>query len=437
MKYTVVILSLILSISSFAQTTQIKQLEEQRKKALREISNTDKLLQATKKTTSNLLERVQLISNQIFSRQKVLSLLEQELNGINAEQKQIESDIVLLEKELKNKQQNYAKAIDAMQRNRLGENKLLFVLSGKSFTESYRRMRYLREYSEWRSQQADDIKEQSNSLIKKRQNLIKLRNEKLSLLNLRTSEQQNLKTEEVNYKQEVNEAQQKQKDLQKILQQKKQQAEALDKQIAKLIAEEVARQEREAKRREEERLKAEAAKAEREAKSKAAKKGSSSTATRNTASAKNTTSAKAPATPENLALSNNFSANKGRLPYPISGNHTITTRFGTNQYSKFVTTSSSGIDIRSQAGADAKAVFDGEVTYVAAIPGYNTCIIVRHGNYYTFYGNIQSINVKQGDKVKTGQSLGKVYTDPDTGYSQMHFQLWQGTTKMNPEPWLR
>lgn len=433
MRIPVFLLMLIVSISSFAQTARIKQLEEQRKQALREISNTDQLLRDTKKTTSNLLDRVKLISNQIFSRQKVLTLLEQEVDGINAEQKLIENDIARLENDLKEKQKNYAKAIDAMQRNRRSENKLLFVLSGRSLTESYRRMRYLSEYSDWRAKQADKIKEQSEKLKERKSALTKVKMEKTALLGLRTTEQTNLKKEEGNYKLEVNEAQQKQKDLQKILSQKQQQADALDRQIAKLIAEEVARQEREAKRLEEERLRAEAAK-------KAA--ATSSTGTRRTtatprSTTPKSTAAKAPVTPENATLSNNFASNKGRLPYPISGNYTITTRFGSHQHTKFVTTSSSGIDIRSQAGAEAKAVFNGEVTYVAAIPGYNTCIIVRHGNYYTFYGNIQSIYVKQGDKVKTGQTLGKVYTDPDMGYSEIHFQLWQGTTKMNPEPWLR
>lgn len=432
MRISVFLLVLIVSISSFAQTARIKQLEEQRKQALREISNTDQLLRDTKKTTSNLLDRVQLISNQIFSRQKILTLLEQEVSGIDSEQRQIENDIVRLEGELKEKQKNYAKAIDAMQRNRRSENKLLFVLSGKSLTESYRRMRYLSEYSDWRAKQADEIKDRSEKLKERKSALAKVKVEKTSLLSLRTNEQENLKKEEENYKLEVGEAQQKQQDLQKILSQKKQQAEALDRQIAKLIAEEVARQEREAKRREEERLRAEAAK-------KAANKSTANRSATNktVVTTPKTTVARASVTPENVTLSNNFASNKGRLPYPITGNYTITTRFGSHQHTKFVTTSSSGIDIRSQAGADAKAVFDGEVTYVAAIPGYNTCIIIRHGNYYTFYGNIQSIYVKQGDKVKTGQALGKVYTDPDTGYSQMHFQLWQGTTKMNPEPWLR
>jgi len=424
MRKFVFLLTLIISISSFAQTAKIKELEKQRKDALREISNTDQLLRDSKKSTTNLLDRIKLISNQIFSRQKVLGLLEQEVTGISSEQLLIEKEVAALELELKSKQESYAKAIDAMQRNKQNENKLLFVLSGKSLTESYRRIRYLREYSEWRSKQADEIKEKSATLRERREALTKVRAEKVTLISLRASEQENLKKEETNYQQEVNEAQQKQKDLQKILEQKRKQAEALDRQIAKLIAEEVARQEREAKRKAEEKARAEAAK--------------NKTRVRPSDTRRTTTAPAPKLTPENITLSNNFASNKGKLPYPISGNYTITTRFGTHQHSKWnVTTSSSGIDIRSQAGADAKAVFNGEVTYVAAIPGYNTCIIVRHGNYYSFYGNIQSIYIKQGDTVKTGQSLGKVYTDPDTGYSQIHFQLWQGTNKMNPEPWLR
>lgn len=418
---------LLISICSFAQNSKIKELEQQRKNALREISNTDKLLKETKRSTTTLLDRIQLISNQIFSRQKVLDLLGQEITGINVEEKRIESEITILEAELKDKQKNYSKAIDGMLQNRQSENKMLFVLSGKSLTESYRRLRYLRDYSEWRKEQATEIKDKSAKLKERKEALIKTKQEKTALLGQRNTEQENLKKEETNYQTEVSEAQKKQKDLQKILTQKRQQAEALDRQIAKLIAEEVARQEREAKRIAAEKARAEAAK-------RTSKKSGSTTTT---VTPPKEDAAKVVATPENIALSNNFASNRGRLPYPITGNYTITTRFGSHQHSRFVTTSSSGIDIQSQSGAEAKSVFNGEVTYVAAIPGYNTCIIVRHGNYYTFYGNIQSIYVKQGDKVKTGQSLGKVYTDADTGFSQLHFQLWQGTNKLNPEPWLR
>lgn len=123
---------------------------------------------------------------------------------------------------------------------------------------------------------------------------------------------------------------------------------------------------------------------------------------------------------------------------PVTGRYSIIGRFGTHQHSRFrVTTNNGGIDIQAQPGAQARAVFNGEVTRIVAFPGYNNCIIVRHGGYYTFYGNIQQISVRQGQKVTAGQALGQIYTDSDTGSAQLHFQLWQGTTKLNPEPWLR
>ena len=242
MKNVLLFITLFISIFSFAQNSKIKELEQQRKNMLREITNTDKLLRDTKKTTATLLDRIKLISNQISSRQKVLELLSSEVHAIDVEQKQIEEDILVLEADLKEKQKSYAKAIDGMLRNRQNENKLLFILSGKSFTESYRRLRYLREYSEWRSEQATEIKEKNSELKEKKEELAKTKAGKVALLSLRTSEQNNLRKEEANYQQEVGEAQTKQKDLQKILTQKRQQAAALDKQISRLIAEEIARQ---------------------------------------------------------------------------------------------------------------------------------------------------------------------------------------------------
>lgn len=405
---------LIISISSSAQTQKIKELERQRKQTLLEVEKTNKLLNESKKTTATILDRLKLLANQIQSRQKIVSLLEQEVEGITSEQKQIEADIVILEKELKGQQASYKKAIDGMMKNRRSEQKFLFILSGRSLSESYRRMKYLREYSDWRSKQADEIKAKNEELKKKQEELRLSKANKVSLLGQRVTEQKNLKNEESSFEKEKREAQKKQGELQKILQKKRQQADALNKQIERLIAEEVARQEREAKRLAEEEAKRTG---------KTPSKGAVVTTPKSTAA--------------NITLSNNFASNKGKLPYPISGNAVIVTRFGTHKQSQYVTMSNNGIDIRSQAGADALSVFNGEVTSVVAIPGYNYSIIIRHGNYYTFYGNIQNVYVKQGDKVKTGQSLGRVYSDPETNNTQIHFQLWLKTNKQNPEIWLR
>lgn len=404
------------SISAFAQTApKVKELEQKRKATLLEISNTSKLLNDMGKTTANLVTRIKLIANQISSRQKVVTLLNNEIEALALEQKKVEGEIVGLEADLKEKQKSYSKAVDGMLRNRQNENKLLFVLSGKSLTESYRRLRYLRDYSEWRSSQASEIKEKNNTLKEKREELIKMKAGKVALLNQRTTEQVNLKKEESSYQQEVGEAQKKQKDLQKILSQKRKQAAALDKQIEKLIAEEIARQQREAERKARERA--------------AANKGKGTDSKPATVIPKSS--------PEDVKLSSSFAQNRGKLPAPITGSYIISSRFGIHRHSRYVETSNDGIDIQSQAGADARAVFEGDVVTVMAFPGYNYGVIIRHGNYFTFYANIQSVYVKQGDKVKTGQSIGKVYTDPDTNTSELHFQVRNGNSKMNPESWIR
>lgn len=450
-------------ISAVAQTAKIKQLEIQRKKALLEIENTNKLLIDTKKITQNLSTRIKLIANQIDSRKQIVSLLEQESNALMVQQGITQQEIEALQKELKGKQDNYAKAIDGMIYKKQSENKLLYVLSGKSLAESMRRMRFLKEYSEWRVKQADEIKAKAEQLHQKKADLEQQRRSKILLIGQKDAEQQKLKKEEDAHKQEIAEAKMKQGELQGILSEKRKQANLLNAQIEKLIAAEVARQEQEAKRQAEEKARAaeersrrlaaeEKARKEAEAKTskpkpKKRQKENAASRTQGTeprrdevveerSTAQNETLlAEAPS--ENIALSNNFASNKGRLPVPVSGRYSIVSGFGEHQQSQHVTINSNGIDIQTQAGSDARAAFGGEVSKIVAFPGYNNCIIVRHGNYYTFYGNIQSVFVHVGQNVKTGQSLGKIFTDPDTGVTKMHFQLWNGTSKQNPTSWLR
>lgn len=427
------LIALSICFSVFSQTTQIKELERKRKLALREIENTTLLLNKTKKSTATLLNRITLLTEQISSRQQVISLLSQEVQAITVEQNKIEREIRDLQVELKAEQKAYAKAIEGMASRKQNKNKLMYVLSGKDLSESLRRMKYLRDYSEWRRKQAVNIQEKQQTLTLKKNELAQAKSSKLALLTNREKEQNQLKQEEDTHKKEVTEATKKEKELQALLKTKQKQANNLNAQIEKLIAEEVARQEREAKRLAEEQARREAER----------KRNNKTTA----AKPKEEVVVKSPesaaggssyVTKENFNLSSNFASNKGRLPMPVTGRYTIVGRFGVHKHDKWkVTTNSNGIDIQAQAGAQARSVFSGEVSSVIAFPGFNNCIIVRHGNYYTFYGNIQNVAVSKGQKVSAGQSLGTVYTDPDTNNSQLHFQLWQGNNKLNPEPWLR
>lgn len=441
----ILLLSIAMALS--AQRSKLRDLEKQRKLALQEIENTDRLLKDTKINTASLLNRIKLISNQIDTRQRIVQLLEQEVESIGVEEEHIAEEIKELQGELSIKKDSYKKAIVSLMRSRQSDNKLLFVLSGRSLTESYRRFTYLKDYSNWRKRQADEIIVHSKKLELKQDSLQFAKKEKEQLLVNKSQEQEKLKAEEGNYQTAMVKVQENQKDLQRILDQKKRQAQALDKQIEKLIAQEIVRQEKKEKEKaEKEKEKAEK---EKEKEKKADEKliaekpsDKPSEADKPKAEQPKEEKATATATKETAKASTTFASNRGKLPYPISGKYSITSKFGPQKHGKWVTTSSGGIDIQSQANAQAKAVFGGEVTTITSIPGYGTCVLIRHGNYFTFYGNIQNIAVKKGDKVTAGQMLGSVYTDPDTNISQMHFQLWQtkagsAPEKLNPEPWLQ
>lgn len=459
----IVAIGLFLGLATmlFSQTRQIDNLQKQQKVLQEEIKNTNKLFLDVKKQTTTILQRIGLINKQIAARKEMITLQNQEIVSLDAEQVRLSAEIERLNKELKLKQDSYAKAVRVMQRNRSGQNELFFILSGKSLGESLRRMQYLRDYSKWRKNQAEEIKLQNIELNAKKEELAKAKSDKENALKSLQAEQNKLQKEEGVKKSEMAEAKGKQQELQRTLQKKQQEARKLDAQIEKLIAEEVARQEREAEARRlaaeaERRRKAEiaAAKARKEeearrkreerAERRSSKKEKTETVV---AEAVETPAAKQPepkietasaAVDETFNLSKNFASNKGRLPMPVTGTSSIVSQFGINRHSEWnISTNSNGIDIQAQRNANIRSVYDGEVSKVFAVPGFNTCVIVRHGDYYTFYGNVFDLFVKMGDKVKAGQSLGKIYTDPDTGVATMHFQLWQKTNKLNPTPWLK
>jgi septal ring factor EnvC (AmiA/AmiB activator) len=247
--------------------------------------------------------------------------------------------------------------------------------------------------------------------------LIKAKAEKEKSLLALQEESKKLESEEKIRQSEITQARGKERELRQALQQKQRQADQLNSQIEKLIAEEVARQEREEEARRLAEAKKQAAKPAADTKT---PKSSESSAKTETASPGTGTSPRidpnaSRVSAETFNLSKDFAANKGKLPMPVTGASTIVGNFGTKRHSEWnVTTNSNGVDIQAERGADIRAVFDGEVSKVFSFPGSNTCVIVRHGDYYTFYANIYDLYVKQGDKVKAGQSLGRIFTDPDT-----------------------
>lgn len=437
-KLLIILSALLLSFPVISQTKQIEKLREQQKAILEDIKNTNKLFLDVKKETTTILQRINLINKQISSRKEMMKLQSQEIAELDRELKRIESEIKKLDEELVAKKDNYANAARTLQTNRSSQNELFFVLSGKSFGESLRRMQYLKEYSKWRRAQANEIKKKNQELSKRKSDFEQTKLDRVSALQALEEEEKKLKEEESIKQKEMSIAKGKQQNIQKTLREREKQKKKIDQQIEQMIAEEVARQEREAAAR----RKAE------EAKRAAEEKKRATTAPKQTETAKTTTSKSAQPEPkvaaakssvnETFALSKNFVSNKGKLPMPVTGTSSIVSQFGVNRHSEWnISTNSNGIDIQAQSSSNIRSVFEGEVSKVAYFPGMNTCVIVRHGDYYTFYANIYDIHVKIGDKIKTGQSLGSIYTDPDTGIATMHFQLWHKTSKLNPTPWLK
>lgn len=428
MRYVwIVLLALSLSTVVYGQkSAAVRQLEQQRKEALADIEETNKLLQETAQTAKTSLNRLNLLSKQILSRKKVISLLNQELDEIEKDILNIQGQLRTLKRELGDKQTNYGKSMRGLYKRHSSQDKLLFILSAESFSQSMRRMRYLREYADWQKRQANDIVEKQAEISRKQAEMEKTRAEKRALLGTRQEESKKLESEEASQKEEVQLLNKRQKDLKADLQKKRRQAEALNRQIEKQIAEEIARAEAEAKA----------------AREQAAAKGKPVPESKNEPIREERvadTKGGYAMTKAEKQLSDNFANNRGRLPYPVAGRHTIVSTFGEQQHQelKYVRTSNSGIDIQTSPGADARSVFNGEVTRVFVVPGYNNSVIVRHGNYLTVYSNLSQVYVKAGDRVSTRQAIGRIYSDPEDGNSTiLHFQLWKEKTKLNPQPWL-
>jgi septal ring factor EnvC (AmiA/AmiB activator) len=412
--------------AAFGQkSAKVRELENQRKAALAEIEMTNQLLAETKKSTENSLTRLSLLSRQILERKRVISLLSQEITAIDKEITDLQAELKELEKELGDKRVNYGKSVQSIQRKNTAQDKLLFVLSADNFSQSLRRMRYLREYADWQKRQASEIIDKQKEVGAKQEELEKTRVEKQSLLKNREEESRNLEQEEIEKRKEIEELNKKQKQLQADLKKKQQQANALNRQIEKQIAEEIAIAEAARKREQSEREKALA-----EGKKASAPKDDIRKADSKGGYAM---------TKEERKLSENFAGNKGKLPFPVAGKYTVVGTYGKQKHPdlKYVEIDNPGIDIQTTAGSEARSVFNGTVTSLFVMPGYNNSVIVRHGNYLTVYSNLSEVYVKSGDIVSTRQALGKIFTDTENDNTTiLHFELRKERDKQNPLPWL-
>ena len=385
-------LFVILSIHVFSQS--VEELKKKKQDAENQIKYTSKLLNEVQKIQKSSLNRVQLLNRQIEQRKAVINTINGE---VDLYQQMIDNNtlaISLMENDIQALKKEYAELIKLAYRNRHAYDQVLFLLSADNVNQAYRRYLYMKQYTNYRENQAGVILSIESVLNDKTQKQEEQKLIKLQLMNDTKKEASQLSQEKLEKNAELQKLQKEQKELKKKLDEQRRIEQQLENEIERIIAEEAR---------------------------KSAKAGTKEMTL----------------TPEQKLLGDNFAQNKGRLPWPVERG-VITEHFGINQHPVLsnVQVKNNGVSITTEKGSKVRAVFNGEVTRVFGITGGNSAIIIRHGKYLTVYSNLREVTVKKGDKVTTKQNIGTVFTDPEDNKSILKFQIWLENQKLNPEQWI-
>lgn len=397
----ITILSLLLPLCLLAQQNEKERLQRDKIRIEQEIEYTNKLLAETQRVKQTSMNQLNLLNRQIRQREELLRNIDATIASLDRQIKQSTDTIQFLEKEIERFRDEYARMIVAAHKHRNAHQRLMFVFSSSDFNQAYKRIKYLQQYSAYRKAQADRIQNTMDKLAQKRTQLEMQRAEKISLRVTSEKEKDQLSRELEKQQQSVQNLSQKERDLLATLRENERALNRLQKAIEDIIAEEM-------------RLAKEAAK-------KAGAAAPESFAL----------------TPEQILISNNFAANQGKLPWP-SERGVIAATFGEHPHPvlKGIRTRNNGIDIVTHQGAEARAVFEGEVSNVLTIPSLNNVVILKHGEFLTVYSNLDEVYVQRGDRVTVRQSLGKIHTDEGEARTRLHFEIWKGKELQNPEHWI-
>ena len=390
----------LLANSTFGQDNKSRQqaLESQRQRLQKEIKQINKLLYSNTSKRKNALVAVEDLEVKLTVRERLIQVNNQQANYLTQRIQVNEKEIVRLRQEIEQAKADYARMIQESYKSQSGQNRLLFLFSSESLVQAYRRIQYMKQYARFRKRQANEITEKTLLLQDLNKTLLQQRKQKNKIVTENRDAQKLLKKEKATQQKMIQELKRKGKSLSAQIQQKQKKAAAIDKEISRLIREAIAASNK-----------------------KAGKKSTSSFAM----------------TPEEKLLATNLESNRGRLPWPVSEG-VIVQRFGTQPHPVVRTTmiKSTGITIATSPRSQARSVFDGEVMSILSFKGSNPTVLVKHGNYITAYKNLGKVFVKKGDKVKTKQAIGEVFTNPADGKTRLQFSLFKAMKPQNPKLWL-
>ena len=402
LKYFSFILFIFLAIGSSnanAQSQRQQELEEKRRELQQEIREITKLLFAGKKEKKSVVSAVEDINYKISVRKNLIRITNQQANLLTREINANQDEISTRRVKLKALKEAYADMIVKSYKNRARDNKLMFLLSSSSFQQAYRRLQYIKQYADYQRQQAEIIKVETKQLQLLNQDLLVQKKDKQKLVGENKAAKLILDKELKDQQAFIESIQ---KNLEKFsaqIKDKQKASEKLDKEIRKLIREAIAASNKKA--------------------------------------GKSVKSRTFSMTPEQKVLAANFTANKGKLPWPVASG-VVKMRFGTNPspIDPSIKIKSNGVRIATNKGEPVRAVFDGVVQGVMTPKNGNNTIMIRHGNYITVYKNLSKFYVSKGDKVTTKQVLGEVITNKASGESILSFGIYKDSAIQNPSIWV-
>lgn len=406
----------------WAQDSQQEKLEQRKAQIQQEIRDNEKMLQSVKKKEKSAVNVFLIQANKIKLKEKLITTTSKQEKLLSNDMYINQVKVNKLKKELEILKADYAKMILKSYKSRSEQSRAMFILSSESFLQAYKRAQYLKQYTNFRKNQGLEIQSKTSQLVDYNARLDGQRQVKKKIIAENEKEKQSLETEKEEQQKLVNSIK---KDKSKIIadtKAKQRESVAIDGKIKQLIRAAIAEANR---------------KAEEERRRKIAENKEKGIDTP-VEPARVVSSDRITLTPEGKILAADFKANRGKLPWPVEKGF-ISLGYGDQPHPLYptLTIHNSGVEITTEQGANARAVFEGVVSKVIALSPVNRAVFIQHGDYFTVYQNLSQVSVEQGDKVKVKQIIGKVRTSGDTGKTIIKFLILQNTTNNNPEGWLQ
>ena len=429
-KYIFSLLFLLTSTMMWSQLTPQEKLEQRKAQILREIQEKEDQLQNVQSKEKTVTTQLKIQTEKIKLKENLINTTEKQTKLLGNDMYINQLNINRLKRELVLLKEDYANMIQKSYKSRSEQSRAMFLLSSQNFLQAYKRAQYMKQYASYRKTQGLEIQEKSIELENFNQIIGVQKTAKQKLIEENEKERIALEKERQVQQELAKSIKKDKKQIIADIKKKQQETRNIDNQIQKLIRAAIAAANKRT---------ADANRKTAEANRKAAP-NSPKTISKEAAKAESAaieTSSKIVLTAEGQLVSNNFKANKGRLPWPVEKGF-VSLGYGDQAHPVYKTlvVHNSGVEITTDQGANARAVFGGEVISVMVLSPVNKAVMIQHRDYFTVYQNLSSVSVSKGDKVSTKQPIGKIRTSGDTGKTVLKFTISQNTTYNNPAGWL-